>query len=175
MLQHQTCFANFATLRETALVLTIAQASTDEDIIEARLLFREYEAWLGLDLCFQGFEQELRDLPGKYVPPDGRLLLAKLDGDVAGCIAMRRLEDGICEMKRLFVRDAFRGQRLGEQLITRLIDEARTEAYRAMRLDTFPPKMGKALSLYESHGFYPIPPYYDNPHEGVLYMELDLV
>jgi len=174
MLQHRRFFANFASLRETALVVTIVQAETDEEIEEARRLFREYESWLGLDLCFQGFEQELSDLPGKYVPPDGRLLLAKLDDDVAGCIAMRKLEDGVCEMKRLFVRDAFRGHRIGDKLITRLIEEARAENYRAMRLDTFPPKMGKAVSLYESHGFRPIPAYYDNPHEGVLYMELEL-
>jgi len=174
MLQHRRFFANFASLRETALVVTIVQAETDEEIEEARRLFREYESWLGLDLCFQGFEQELRDLTGKYVPPDGRLLLAKLDGARAGCIAMRKLEDGVCEMKRLFVRDAFRGHRIGEKLITRLIEEARAENYRAMRLDTFPPKMGKAVSLYESHGFRPIPAYYDNPHEGVLYMELEL-
>jgi len=156
-------------------VLEIIQAQTDEDIEEARRLFREYESWLGLDLCFQGFEQELRDLPGKYAQPEGRLLLAKLDGNVAGCIAMRKLDPGVCEMKRLFVRDAFRGHGIGEKLITRLINEARAEDYRTMRLDTFPPKMAKAVSLYESHGFHPIPAYYDNPHEGVLYMELDLL
>lgn len=136
--------------------------------------FGNTKSWFGLDLCFQGFEQELRDLPGKYVPPDGRLLLAKLDGNFAGCIAMRKLEDGVCEMKRLFVRDAFRGRGIGAMLISRLIGEARLENYRAMRLDTFQLKMGKAVSLYESYGFHPIPPYYDNPHEGVLYMELDL-
>ena len=155
-------------------MLKIGQVQLSADVERARELFREYEAWLGLDLCFQGFEQELRDLPGKYVPPDGRLLLAKLDRDVAGCIAMRKLEDGICEMKRLFVRDAFRGQRIGEKLITRLIEEARVANYRAMRLDTFPPKMGKAVSLYESHGFRSIPAYYENPHDGVLYMQLEL-
>ena len=155
-------------------MLKIGQVQLSADVERARELFREYEAWLGLDLCFQGFEQELRDLPGKYVPPDGRLLLAKLDRDVAGCIAMRKLEDGICEMKRLFVRDAFRGQRIGEKLITRLIEEARVANYRAMRLDTFPPKMGKAVSLYESHGFRPIAAYYDNPHDGVLYMQREL-
>lgn len=174
MLQHQRCFANFASLRETSLVVTIAQIKNDDEISEARLLFREYEAWLGLDLCFQGFEQELRDLPGKYVPPEGRLLLAKLGNEVAGCIAMRKLGKGICEMKRLFVRDTFRGHGIGEKLIHTLIEEARAENYRAMRLDTFPPKMGKAVSLYTSHGFYPIDSYYENPHEDVLFMELDL-
>ena len=155
-------------------MLTIAQAETVEEIEEARRLFREYEAWLGLDLCFQGFEEELRDLPGKYTPPDGRLLLAKLDENVAGCVAMRKLSDGICEMKRLFVRDAFRGHHIGEKLITKVIEEARNENYRAMRLDTFPPKMGKAVRLYEAHGFCPIPAYYNNPYAGVLFMELKL-
>jgi putative acetyltransferase len=154
--------------------IEIRQAETDTDVSAARELFREYEAWLGLDLCFQGFEDELKNLPGKYVPPSGRLYLAYSNGELAGCIAMRSLGDGICEMKRLFVRDGFRGQKIGVQLIERLIDEARKEDYHAMRLDTFPPKMGKAVSLYESHGFYPIPAYYDNPNDGVLFMQLDL-
>jgi ribosomal protein S18 acetylase RimI-like enzyme len=174
MLQHQSIFANFAYLRETRSVVTIIQADADEQINEARQLFREYENWLGLDLCFQGFEQELAGLPGKYAKPDGRLFLAYSDDKLAGCIAMRKLDDGICEMKRLFVRDGFRGQQIGVSLIEMLIDEARAEGYFKMRLDTFPPKMGKAVSLYESHGFRSIAPYYENPHEGVLYMELDL-
>lgn len=155
-------------------VLTIAQAESKKQIEQARELFREYEAWLGLDLCFQGFEQELAELPGKYAPPEGRLFLAYSDEKLAGCIAMRKLDDGICEMKRLFVRDGFRGQKIGAHLIEKLIEEARNENYSKMRLDTFPPKMGIAVSLYESHGFRPIPPYYDNPHTGVLYMELEL-
>lgn len=155
-------------------MLQILQTNNDDMIAEARQLFREYETWLGMDLCFQGFEQELAELPGKYVPPDGRLYLAYVDDKLAGCIAMRKLEDGVCEMKRLFVRDGFRGARIGVRLIERLIEEARSEGYERMRLDTFPPKMGKAVTLYESHGFRPIPPYYDNPHEGVLFMELDL-
>ena len=174
MLQHRRFFANFAALRETPYVVTIIQAESGQQIEEARRLFREYEAWLGLDLCFQGFEQELASLPGKYAKPDGRLLLAYSDDELAGCIAMRKLEDHICEMKRLFVRDGFRGQQIGVHLIEKLIAEARLEAYQKMRLDTFPPKMGKAVSLYESYGFRPIPPYYPNPHNDVLYMELDL-
>jgi GNAT superfamily N-acetyltransferase len=174
MLQHQPSFANPSFLRETSFVLTIIQAETDRQIDDVRELFREYESWLGLDLCFQGFEQELADLPGKYAKPDGRLFLARIDEMLAGCIAMRKLDDDICEMKRLFVRDGFRGQRIGVSLIEKLIDEARSEGYRKIRLDTFPPKMGKAVSLYESHGFRAIAPYYENPHEGVLYMESDL-
>ncbi len=155
-------------------MLDIVQAETTEQIATARELFREYEAWLGLDLCFQGFEQELAALPGKYALPDGRLYLAYSDGELAGCIAMRKLEDGICEMKRLFVRDGFRGAGIGVQLIKQLIADAREIGYVRMRLDTFPPKMGKAVSLYESHGFVPIEAYYDNPNEGVLFMELAL-
>jgi len=91
----------------------IVQAETIEQVGEVRKLFREYELWLGLDLCFQGFEEELRDLPGKYTPPGGRLYLAYSDRKAAGCIALRKLDDGICEMKRLFVRDNFRGRRIG--------------------------------------------------------------
>ena len=155
-------------------MLQILQTHNDEMVGEARGLFREYETWLGMDLCFQNFEQEVAELPGKYAPPSGRLYLAYVDNQLAGCIAMRAIGDGVCEMKRLFVRDGFRGARVGVQLIERLIEEARSEGYKQMRLDTFPPKMGKAVSLYESHGFRTIPPYYNNPHEGVLFMELDL-
>ncbi len=155
-------------------MLTITQAESDEQITEAKTLFREYEAWLGMDLCFQGFEAELEALPGKYAMPDGRLYLAYSDENLAGCIALRKLDDGICEMKRLFVRDGFRGEKIGVQLIEKLIDDAKTIGYLMMRLDTYPPKMGKAVKLYESHGFEVIPPYYENPHEHVLFMELAL-
>lgn len=155
-------------------MVKIYQASAAEQLENARELFREYEAWLGLDLCFQGFEEELRNLPGKYAEPEGRLLLVEADGRLAGCIAMRKLEDGVCEMKRLFVRDGFRGMRIGNSLIEWLINEARSSGYAKMRLDTFPAKMGKAVKLYASHGFREIGPYYSNPHEGVLFMELDL-
>ena len=155
-------------------MLTITQAETDEQITEAKTLFREYEAWLGMDLCFQGFEAELAALPGKYAMPDGRLYLAYSDDKLAGCIAMRKLEDGICEMKRLFVRDGFRGEKIGVQLIEKVIADAKEIGNQKMRLDTYPPKMGKAVTLYESHGFVSIPPYYDNPHSDVLFMELTL-
>lgn len=149
----------------------IIQVETIEHIDAARELFREYESWLDVDLCFQGFEVELAGLPGKYTTPDGRLLLAYMDEDLAGCIALRKLEDGICEMKRLFVRSDFRGAGIGVQLIERLIADAREIGYGLMRLDTYPSKMAKAVSLYESHGFRQIEPYYDNPHKGVLFME----
>lgn len=156
------------------MTLSIIQAETPDHIETAQRLFREYEAWLGLDLCFQGFEEELRTLPGKYAEPTGRLLLAYIDDKPAGCIALRKLEDGICEMKRLFVRDEFRGHKLGLTLVERIIEDARATGYSKMRLDTYPPKMGKAVGLYESHGFRVIAPYYNNPDEDALFMELDL-
>lgn len=155
-------------------MIKIAQAENGTDIENASTLFREYEAWLGLDLCFQGFEEELRYLPGKYAPPEGRLYLAFVNDDLAGCIALRKLADGICEMKRLYLRENARGKGLGNMLIEKLIAEARLIGYKTMRLDTYPPKMAKAVKLYESHGFRSISPYYDNPHEGVLFMELNL-
>ena len=154
--------------------VTIEQAKTEADIEAARNIFREYESWLGLDLCFQGFEEELKNLPGKYSLPEGRLYLAEIDGAVAGCIALRPMGDGICEMKRLFVKEEFRGMQIGKLLIEKLFEDARRIGYKAMRLDTFPPKMGKAVRLYESYGFREIAPYYNNPNEGVLFMELAL-
>ena len=152
----------------------IKQVTSAEDIEAAKALFREYETWFGMSLCFQGFEEELANLLGKYAPPDGRLYLAYVDEELAGCIALRKFEDDVCEMKRLFLRKNARGYGLGKELIEKLIDEALAIGYAKMRLDTYPPKMGKAVKLYESHGFRPIEKYYDNPHEGVLFMELDL-
>ena len=163
---------HFSIKRMSSIELRIAEA--DEDIGAARAIFREYEAWLGLDLCFQGFEDELKNLPGKYALPHGRLYLAFAEGDLAGCIALRPLGDGVCEMKRLFVRENFRGRRIGQMLIERVIDDAHDIGYSQMRLDTFPPKMGKAVRLYESYGFREIPAYYNNPTEGVLFMQLEL-
>ncbi|CAN5871808.1 GNAT family N-acetyltransferase [soil metagenome] len=152
--------------------IEIIQAQTFEQIEQARMLFREYEAWFGLKLCFQNFDEEIENLPGKYAPPDGRLFLALADGGkLAGCIALRKLEEKICEMKRLFVREDFRGAGIGKILIEKLIGEARKIGYEKMRLDTFPPKMSKAVSLYESYGFYEIKPYYHNPYGETLFME----
>ena len=152
----------------------ITLATSAKQIEEARTLFREYEAWLGMSLCFQSFEEEVAGLPGKYAPPIGRLYVAYVDGEPAGCIALRKLEPGVCEMKRLFLRDSARGRGIGVRLIEQVIADAQEIGYAKMRLDTYPPKMGKAVSLYEAHGFYEIPPYYDYPHAGVLYMEKTL-
>lgn len=155
-------------------MIKIIQAITEEQIEATRKLFREYEAWFGMNLCFQNFDEEVANLPGKYAAPEGRLYLAFSDEKLAGCIALRKLEDEICEMKRLFVKDDFRGQKIGIALIEKLLEEAKKIGYEKMRLDTFPPKMGKAVSLYESYGFYEISPYYHNPYGETLFMELDL-
>lgn len=154
---------------------TIIQARSADEIEVARTLFREYETWLGMSLCFQSFEEEVANLPGKYAPPEGRLYLAFINDQPAGCIALRKLEEGVCEMKRLYLRENARGHGSGNRLIEKLITGAREIGYSKMRLDTYPPKMGKAVKLYESHGFRPIEKYYDNPHEDVLFMELDLL
>jgi len=154
--------------------MNIIEAKTDAEIDAARRIFREYESWLGLDLCFQGFEEELAGLPGKYSSPDGRLFLAYSEEDLAGCAALRKIDPGVCEMKRLFVRDQFRRFGIGRLLIDRLLTAARDIGYRAMRLDTYPAKMGKAVGLYRQYGFIEIPAYYHNPYEGVLFMELQL-
>jgi len=155
-------------------IIEINQAQSADDIEQARELFREYAAWVEIDLCFQNFENEVRELPGNYVPPDGRLLLASHNGQLAGCIAMRRIGEGVCEMKRLFVRDAFRGQGLGRNLIEFLIRAATELGYERMRLDTLPPKMNDAIKLYRLCGFKEIEPYYDNPVPGATFMELTL-
>ncbi len=156
-------------------MIEIIQAETLEQIETARKLFREYESWIGLELCFQNFDEEVANLPGKYAAPEGRLLLAFVDEKLAGCVALRKLEDSVCEMKRLFVKNEFRGQKIGIALIEKLIAEAHEIGYEKMRLDTFPPKMGKAVGIYESYGFREIPAYYDNPYGDTLFMELNLV
>lgn len=155
-------------------MMEIIQAETEQQIAEAKVIFREYETWLGMSLCFQGFEEELAGLPGKYAPPNGRLYLAYSGDEVIGCIAMREIETGICEMKRLYLREAARGKGVGNQLIELVIRVAKSMGYEKMRLDTYPPKMGKAVDLYRSHGFYEIPRYYDNPGKDVLFMEKTL-
>jgi GNAT superfamily N-acetyltransferase len=152
----------------------IIQAEAPAQIEDVRRLFREYEAWLDVDLCFQSFEDELKNLPGKYAAPTGRLLLAFIGEKIAGCIALRKIDDEICEMKRLYLREEFRGTGLGKRLIEQLIEEAKKIGYRKIRLDTLPGKMPKAVALYKEFGFQPIAAYYDNPHRETLFMEKEL-
>jgi putative acetyltransferase len=173
-----------------ALMLNICRAEDDEAIREAATLFREYAASLSVDLSFQNFEAEVAGLPGDYAPPHGRLLLADADdlstsagedgslrtaGCVrfAGCIALRRISDEICEMKRLYVRDNYRGQGVGRKLAEAAIQEAREIGYRRMRLDTLP-EMKQAQQLYRALGFREIPPYRYNPVPGTKFFELML-
>jgi ribosomal protein S18 acetylase RimI-like enzyme len=154
--------------------MKLIQATTEEQINVARDLFKEYAAALAIDMCFQGFEQELKGLPGKYAPPDGRLLLAYSDDELVGCIALRKFDERICEMKRLFIRPGSRGKGHGRTMIDELIGEAKSIGYDRMRLDTLPGKMDAAISLYRQFGFKEIPAYYDNPLESVLYLERTL-
>jgi ribosomal protein S18 acetylase RimI-like enzyme len=154
-------------------MVEILQAETPERIAEARQLFVEYANSLGFDLGFQGFGEELAGLPGDYVAPRGRLLLAIHDGRTAGCVALRDLGEGICEMKRLYVRPGFRGLQIGHALTLTVIKEARETGYVRMRLDTVP-AMERARALYASLGFREIPPYRFNPIPGTAFLELDL-
>lgn len=164
----------------------IRPARIPEEIEAARALFREYAAGLGFDLSFQDFEAELAALPGEYAPPRGALLLADRDVEVAtpgaaaaapryaGCVALRAQNDpGLCEMKRLFVRPAWRGTGLGRRLAAAILDEGRRLGYRRMRLDTVP-QMRSAIVLYESLGFRDIAPYRHNPIPGTRYLEAAL-
>ena len=153
--------------------MEIVQALTPGHVAEARALFRAYERSLGIDLCFQGFEQELAGLPGAYAPPRGRLLLAVDGGAPAGCVALRPLDDAVCEMKRLYVRPPYRGRRAGRRLAERVIVDAQAIGYPRMRLDTLP-SMKEAIALYGALGFVAIAPYYANPVPGALFLELDL-
>jgi len=155
-------------------MIKLHKAESSEQIEQARQLFREYSAWLQIDLCFQGFEKELAELPGDYASPYGRLMLAYDNEELAGCVALRKIDEGVCEMKRLFLRDRFRGKGLGRSLIEAIINEEKQIGYQRMRLDTLPPKMDKAIALYDELGFKEIDPYYNNPVPGAMFMELRL-
>ena len=154
--------------------IALIPATLTEHIEQARSLFLEYGGSLGFSLCFQSFDEELKSLPGSYGPPSGRLLLARHAGHAAGCVALRKLEAGICEMKRLYVRPADRGMGLGRILVERVIAVARIIGYERMRLDTIESAMKDAIALYRKMGFHEIAPYSAIPIEHALWMELRL-
>jgi putative acetyltransferase len=152
---------------------TLEDAAGEAAVAEARALFREYAAGLGVDLCFQNFEAELAGLPGDYAPPDGALVLARVDGALAGCVAAHRWDEGACEMKRLYVRDSFRGTGCGVALVQHVIDWARAAGFRRVVLDTLP-SMGDAQRMYARFGFRETEPYRPNPVPGARYLALEL-
>ncbi len=148
-------------------------AESVELVASAKKLFLEYAISLDFNLCFQGFEEELARLPGEYSPPSGRLILAYDDGKLAGCVALRRIDDSVCEMKRLYLRPEFRGKGIGRKLADEIVEAAREIGYTKMRLDTVP-SMKTAISLYRSLGFVKIGPYRANPVPGATFMEMDI-
>ena len=154
--------------------MRLIQATTPVDIQQVRQLFEEYAAWLGINLCFQNFDKELAGLPGDYAPPSGRLLLAVVGDEVMGCVALRKIGECVGEMKRLYVRPAFRGRGLGRTLTEKVIAEAKQIGYASVRLDTLPGKMDQAIAMYRLLGFREIAAYYQNPVEGATFMELSL-
>lgn len=155
------------------MTIRITEARWPRDRATAESLFREYVASLAEDISFQNIDEELGSLPGKYARPGGVVLIARDGADAAGAIAYRMVEPGVCEMKRLYVREAFRGRGLGRELAEELIEDARANGYRTMLLDTLA-SMQSARALYRDLGFAPVAPYYDNPLSGVMYMALEL-
>jgi ribosomal protein S18 acetylase RimI-like enzyme len=151
----------------------VLEAESKEQLKYARNIFEEYSNYLNIDLEFQDFEQELNNLPGEYKPPRGCILLAFYNDALAGCVALRKLEDNICEMKRLYVKLKYRRREIGKKLAKLVIEKARKMGYKFMRLDTLP-FMKEAISLYLSLGFKEIEAYRFNPFEGAKFFELDL-
>lgn len=152
----------------------IAPIGADQPLDEVRGLITAYAAWLNVDFCLGSIERELALFPGEYGPPCGVFLLAEQDGRAAGCVGLRRIADGVCEMKRLFVRPAFRGLGIGRALAEAIIDAARSMGYHTMRLDTIEDRMPEAVNLYRSFGFKNIPAYNEHPVQCTAWMELDL-
>ena len=160
-------------MKTSATSVSIAPAASQRDVADCRALFEEYQRGLGVDLCFQGFAAELAGLPGDYAPPRGRLLIARDAGEAVGCVALRPLGGGSCEMKRMYVKPSHRGSGLGRALARRIIEEGRAAGYGCMKLDTLP-RLEAAMALYRSLGFVDAARYNDNPVEGVRYLALDL-
>lgn len=159
--------------RLPVVVAEIHAARFPEHLSLVREMLREYQASLGVSLCFQNFEAELAGLPGAYAAPQGRLLIAWVDGQALGCVGLRALEPGLCEMKRLYLRPAARGQQLGGRLAQAICAAAKEAGYRAIRLDTLP-GMTAARGLYASMGFVQVPGYVFNPIQGTHFLEMDL-
>ncbi len=157
----------------TQPLIEVVLANDTKKIAEARKLIQEYGQSLKINLDFQNFQTELKKLPGQYIAPKGILLLAIVDSKVVGCVALREYAANSCEMKRLYVKDAYRGKGIGKLLVTRLIEEARKIGYEFMKLDTIP-GMKRAQEIYESYGFYDINPFVYSPIDGTRYMELKL-
>jgi len=151
----------------------IIHATLPHQLDQVRDLFREYEAYLKVDLCFQSFEQELKGLPGKYAPPTGTLLLALDEEHPAGCVALRQFKEGVGEMKRLYVRPACQGRGLGRLLAQRVLEEATSLGYGCVVLDTLS-RLKEAMRLYKSLGFVKTEPYYPNPLPDVVYWKLEI-
>ena len=154
--------------------LSFIQVKTPQQVEQARTLFEEYANTLGVSLCFQNFDHELATLPGKYSPPNGRLLLCFADEYLVGCVALREFDSEVSEMKRLFLRSSFRGKGFGKLMVESIINAAREIGYKRMRLDTMVGKMDSAIRLYEQAGFHEIPPYYETPVAGTRFLELEL-
>ena len=165
---------------EATPVVTISPPRTPADHAAIKALFREYAESLGFSLAYQDFDRELADFPGKYAAPDGALLLARVGEEAAGTVALRKLDAGICEMKRLYVKPEFRGRRtadgrsIGRALAEDIVAIGRDRGYQRLRLDTIGGKMRQALSLYRSMGFVEIAPYYASPIPDTAYLELVL-
>lgn len=156
-----------------AAPVTIEPARTEADFAVAKELIRAYVDWLGEDLSYQNFDDEMAGFPAKYLPPKGEILLARLEGAAVGVVCLQPLAEGICEMKRMWADPACRGRGIGRRLAEAIVRTGRERGYRLMRLDTLS-RLTSAVSLYENMGFRRIPAYYNNPTEGVIYLELDL-
>jgi N-acetylglutamate synthase-like GNAT family acetyltransferase len=152
------------------LSIVYKKLETKDEILKTKTLILEYIKWLNQDLSYQNIDDELLNFPEKYKEPSGAFVIAKIDENVIGCAGLKKFSDEICEMKRLYVLDNFKGKGIGKKLTEKIIAEAKTKNYEKMRLDTFD-KMEAALEIYYKNGFKKIDPYYHNPYEGVIYLE----